>query len=394
MSARVAPQTTLFFSDVPHKRGARMASKPFSNFSGDPFKWYYKHFDELLQQTRDKSGFKIRIVCPHLGRLNQALPAYLVLADHVVISPPPIWLCQYSGLNFHPWPGFVEGLRGLSMPRENGNRFVMMHSKAGSDDFTFPDWLLTVRPFLEEGMLSYLPRCDDGSEERNFRWNHRAIHLPDLLEKDLDTPEGVRRTALEDLLCEHVVSEQLGCIHIDPTTAKTPLLIPRLDGWRNHSDELGSRALVRLRIPFVGRLPLDQLLSLLHEEASSVRAFRRSIRKALKELEGTNPDSVRLSSLVTELQGDLIDAPFATLTQRIRHAQKLRTRKNAVYAGAAVAGMALCWVGQPDVGKAVFAGVSIPKIMEMYYGDVERDIGLKEDALYWLYRAAAASNKH
>jgi hypothetical protein len=341
-------------------------------FSTDPDEWAYRHHASELGFVKHAVGLKLRVNVGTVREMKDLLPSLVTLADVVVFSTAPQWQCGYIPTKgSSPWPGFVDGLRGLG----GAERIVWFPN----DMIEYFAWIASCRPFFESGMVTYLPRCND-------QWRNSSLSIPETENADWDDPSQTSKAILHDLFIEHIVSDQLGCIHLDATAARTPLLTRRLPTLSNRGHGEKAYALLKLHVPFVQNADVSELHRILSDERESVAKFRRSIRQAIAELEKTQLDGDRLDAYVDNVQRDLIDEPFTFLKARLRRVEKIRRKKLAPYAISAVAASVLAATGHADLAALAVSGVSILKLMETYYNDVEKDVGLHSDALYWLTR--------
>ena len=379
----MTPQRNLFYRDdsstfnfdetkkILRKQG-RLGVERF--FTTDPDEWLLKNHEEEINYIKQKTGLKVRVNITQVQEMRHLLPFLVTLSDLVVFSPGPAWCCSYIPLlSTKPWPGFAIGLRGLG----NGGSTALFPL----DIIDYFAWTASVKPLVEAGNLTYLPRL-------NENWERSSLACEVKPQANWGTEHEIPQAIMEALFFEYYASEQLGCIHLDLGATASNLLLPSLSGPPGVRYKEKSFVPLKLNVPYVKNASSSDLWSIVRDEFESFDNFRRSLRRAISEIEKTNCEGADLQRLRIDIQQELIDRPLAVLQARLKLVEKIRRKKYALYSVAAVSATALASTGYPELATGALAGVSIVKLMESYFTDLERDVGLRSDPLYWLARLA------
>jgi hypothetical protein len=143
---------------------------------------------------------------------------------------------------------------------------------------------------------------------------------------------------------------------------------------------------MKLRIPSIENASFEDLWRMEQDEWISFDAFRRSIEQAIETAAASSVDERELTAAAQRIQRDLIEEPLAKLEERLKRLERIRRRKWASYALVPVTA-ALVTAIRPELAGPVsqaLGALTILKIMEVYFSDLERDVGLSSEALYWL----------
>ena len=353
-------------------------------FEVDPDDWYADHYREFLESLKRAAGFKVRVPItetwtrPKPGRvvfdMAEIHAAFYSSADLVILSPSPLWPCSYCALS-KPWPEFSDGLWGTS--RALGTAWF----NGGLGHFFA--WHAAMRPLIQAGSVAYLPR--------NFAMAQKTLGLPNVPRFDSDEPYLIAQNAFVDLYLDQTLSERLGCSHVLPNSGVARIvtsqiahtLVPVPLNGRAH-------AVIPVKLP-IAAFGIGDLVRLQREEQDSFNLFRKSLQLALRAAVAEAKTTSDLETRIKEIERDLIEQPLAALEHKLAKAQRLRLTKWAGYAAVSMSA-ALVAAIEPALGTAIAGGigtVSILKIMDMYFADVEKDIQLSTEALYWLAKARA-----
>ena len=243
-------------------------------------------------------------------------------------------------------------------------------------------WLAAMRPLIIAGKVAYLPRAYED-------WSGARLRLPRLKKRYISTdPYYIARNAFEDLYIEQLVSQRLGFQHVLSRSSQASIITSRIALPSIGEDAQRAHIILRLRIPSIANASFEELWNIQQDEWPSFDAFRRSIQLAVETAATSATTEAKLNAHAQRIQRELIEEPLLRLEERIRRIEKIRRRKWGAYtlvSSAAVLVSALA----PEIAPSIAGGLgvlSIAKIMETYFSDLEKDVALSTEALFWLAR--------
>lgn len=355
-------------------------------FVTDPDEWYADNYHGLVRSLQSRSGIKVRIPLSDLGMFSGGtstpsseaialLRAYFSFADLIVFSPAPLWDCAYSRLDQHRWQEFSQAFEGV-----NG-RSGEIYYNGGIADFLA--WHVAMRPLIRSGKVAYLP---NPSAQVHNDWESVPIGLPRLERCCSDDPSHFARNAFIDLYVEQLVSERLGFRHVLQRSSQYPIITSSLALPSVDPNTRRAHLVLKIRIPSIANASFEELWSIQKDEWLSFDAFRKSIQKAVDAVSMSALSDKDLDAEALRIQREIIQEPLARLEERLRRIEQIRRRKWGGYvllsAGAVLVSALAPSMAVPTI--SALGAVSILKIMEAYFADVEKDLPLREDALFWL----------
>lgn len=351
-----------------------------SAFAVDPDTWYLRNHGQLLESLAAAPGIKLRVSLSDFDLLakgktpaSQALsllPTMLTLADLIVFSPGPLWYCNYSPLSMFGWPEFTR-----SMSSSVAQDCSISFNGGLLDFFAFH---IALRKLIAAGRVAYLPII-------NIDWRDTNLQLPSI--RRYETPFYQARNAFNDLYIDQVVSEQLGFHHVLSRTSESKIITSRISQSKpNNENWKRSHFCLQLRIPGIANASIEDILNIQEDEWLSFDTFRRSIQAAVDEATTSIRSESEIETHVKRIQRELIDDPLIKLEERLKRLEGIRRRKWFGYAMVSVTS-ALVGCLAPELAPSILAGlgtVTISKLMEAYFSDLEKDLGLSSETLYWL----------
>lgn len=348
--------------------------------------WYGSNYHALLKSLKVTPGIKLRIpvityrhdsIAARESWAQDTIPllrTFFSIADLIVFSPAPPWKCNYALLDKHPWPEFSYG--SLGGGRGRGVYF---------NSFDIVDWHAAMRPLIKAGKVAYLPQLgwDWGGATRL-----KLLNLPRLKKYVSDDPFYLARNAFLDLYLDQLISERLGFQHVLPRSSQHPVITSRI---ALPSIDLNSRRahiILGIRIPSIVNATFEELWHIQQDEWPSFDAFRRSIQEAVNAAAANARSATQLDAEAKRIQCELIEEPLLKLEERLRRIERIRRRKWAAYALLSTSA-ALVTAIAPEMAVPVggaLGALSIAKIMETYFTDLEKDVPLSAEALFWLAR--------
>jgi len=236
-----------------------------------------------------------------------------------------------------------------------------------------------MRPLIRAGKVAYLPRV-------NFDWRGARLGLPRLMRYSSDDPFYIARNAFLDLYLDQLVSRQLGFQHLLPQSSQHPIITSRIALPEVDRNPSRRHVILRIRIPTLTNVSFEELWKIEQDEWLSFDAFRKSIQHALDAATTSAQSGTRLDDEAKRIQRELIEEPLLRLEERLRRLERIRRRKWGAYA--LFSGVALLVSAfAPEMTPAVIGAagtISVLKVMETYFSDIEKDEQLSADALFWL----------
>lgn len=371
------------FADA--RKSFKVGSRAFANqcFAKDPDDWYYENISGYLSSLGKYKGRKIRVVIsdqdrfePGGGPLEKSiavLKKFFYLADLFVFSAAPPWQCSYALLEKYPWPEFSYMLTG------RGGRRSSVLWNDGLDCFFA--WHVAMRSLIRSGKVAYLPRI-------NYNWEGSGLRFPKLRRSSNTDSYSLARNAFLDLYKDQLVSQQLGFEHMLLGSSQHPLVNARLALPPIQHGSNSSNLILALHVPGIDNASFEDLWNIQQDEWPSFEAYRSSIQAAIDEAATMEVSERDAGQVAQALQHKYIDEPLRKLEERLKRIERIRRRKWASYVLISSTAL-LVTAFAPSLAGPVISGmgmVSILKVIETYFSDLERDVQLSSDAMYWLAR--------
>jgi hypothetical protein len=142
---------------------------------------------------------------------------------------------------------------------------------------------------------------------------------------------------------------------------------------------------MRLRIPGIENASFEDLWRIQQDEWVSFDEFRRSIQLAVETAAKTAISETDLAEHAKKIQRELIEGPLARLEDKLRRIEQIRRKKWKGYRLISYSTVLVSALvpGSPAILGAI-GTTSVAKLMETYFSDIEKDVPLHSEALYWL----------
>jgi hypothetical protein len=384
------------FTEKPHRKLEQKLLSGEEVREGDVFQESPVHFflgayDEVFKDIAALSGRKLRVPVAGPRQLVDAAKILPIFADHVVFSPAP--LAPTNG-DWGPWLTAAEAkkLRKDFVFAEGDEcGFFRRAGVTLTWGSSYSSMLALLHPLISRRFASFLP----ASGERGV-WDRPELGIvsPPAF-RIMFGPDDERHYRVEQLislLCmEHVVSHRLGCEHVYSRIVSAPLVAADIP----IRPRVGARtaALLRLKIPYLKGISMDDFSRILADEHEALVRYRTAIGTLIAEIPEDLDDDRELSRILARLQRQGVDEPLALLQQKLdRIARFSRYRAAGVATGSlALAYFALAVPGLYSTISGAIGSVSLIPIVHDWLRFLEEKSKLRDESFYFLLRLANES---
>jgi hypothetical protein len=379
-------QNSLFKEDCPDNLNYNDVTVEdiFKYCSEEPFMFFAKNYEETVKNIKAYDGFKVRV--PYTGpnqmiELSKTLPFFF---DNVVFSPAPN-LPPSKEKKESPWPEFSSS--SFSMYDIN----IVSISDIRS--------LLVLKPLIDKGQVTFLPHYGESLHRGLYQniWIYPDLNFPSLNPHLIGEPyiETVAESALISLFTDNVVSDQLSCIHLLPSSCVDRIGINGIPNLNSTLNKIPSHAFLKLKLPYIENLTHEEISKLKEEEYEHFKSFSEGIRLALLEINDEVEYNSKMDFQIAKIQRDLIDEPLKELESSLARLTKYQKYRMAGYTLASFSMVLASTLNNEalKIATSAIGAVSILEVLKDFIDYLEKKSQLKDDSIYFLLKAKRLADR-
>lgn len=362
-------------------------------FRQSPVHFFLTRYDQTFRDIAALTGRKLRVPIANVGQLLAAAKVLPIFADHVVFSPAPLAPTTWG--SWGPWLSDKEAQtlkKDFAFSDGDNHGFYRRDGMSLTWGHGYPATLALLKPLISKGFASFLP----ASGERGS-WDRPELGLVSpRMTRLMLSPQDERQYRVEELLnglcMEHVVSLKLGCEHVYNRITFSTLVAPDIP----LGPKLGARtaALLRLKIPFLRGITVDDLSRIVADEQEALLRLRTAIDKLIESIPNDLDDDREFERVLARLQRQGLEEPLALLQQKLDRITKFaRYRAAGVATGSlALAYFALAVPGLYGTLAGALGTVSLVPVINDWLKYLEEKSKLRDESFYFLLRLSELSH--
>jgi hypothetical protein len=268
----------------------------------------------LLQSIASFDGSKALVSSSPSTQLDKLVKHALCFADLVIVVPAPLWVSD----DYAELPPYSEfNVAEMRLPLMGSGGLV---SCCGSATYRQIGSLFQSSPSAaKEGAVTFLPIIGISGH----RWSHPFLDLPDLpkpYSSHFDPYDyfDIHSEAMYNLCIERLVAEKLGAAHLNGATFNQAV-INDLQIGKNLADNTWSHAVLKIKLPALDKLPLEEIIALRRELPDAVTSFSHAV---LNEVKSAEANGLSFDDNIKRVNEHINTASESLIAQMRDHSQK------------------------------------------------------------------------